>query len=135
VGPAPQADSPLAAIAAETYAATASAWDRIAAAEALEATWRLIRETNAYLEANEPWKAEAGSAEAAAVLGDALEVLRIVAVLASPALPSACAEIWRRLGLDGSPDEQRLPDAAAWGGYPGGLSVEKGAPLFPRRVD
>jgi methionyl-tRNA synthetase len=135
VGPAPQANSPLAAIAAETYAATASAWDRIAAAEALEATWRLIRETNAYLEANEPWKADAGSAEAAAVLGDALEVLRIVAVLASPALPSACAEIWRRLGLDGSPDEQRLPDAASWGGYPGGLPVEKGAPLFPRRVD
>ena len=28
--------------------------------------------------------------------------------------------------------DQRLPDAAAWGGYPGGSTVEKGAPLFPR---
>ena len=53
---------------------------------ALEATWRLLRETNAYLEANEPWKAEPGP-EVDAVLGDALEVLRIVAVLASPAMP------------------------------------------------
>ena len=27
----------------------------------------------------------------------------------------------------------RLPEAAAWGGYPGGVTVEKGAALFPRR--
>jgi methionyl-tRNA synthetase len=66
------------------------------------------------------------------VLGDALEALRIVAVLASPALPTASAEAWRRLGLDGSPLDQRLPAAAQWGGYPGGLTVTKGAPLFPR---
>ena len=63
---------------------------------------------------------------------DALEALRIVPVLASPALPGTCAEIWRRLGLDGTPQDQRLPEAAAWGGYPGGLPVSKGPPLFPR---
>jgi methionyl-tRNA synthetase len=99
--------------------------------DALESTWRLIRETNSHLEANEPWKMEPGPA-VDAVLGDALEVLRIVAVLASPALPATCREIWRRIGLDGSPEEQRLPEAAAWGGYGGGLTVEKGDPLFPR---
>ncbi len=98
---------------------------------ALEATWRLIREANALLEATEPWKADPGPA-VDGVLGDALEVLRIVAVLASPAVPRASAEVWRRIGLDGSPDDQRVPDAVAWGGYPGGLPVEKGAPLFPR---
>ena len=133
VGPAPHADSPLAAVARDVYDATAAAWERVAPSDALDATWRLIRETNAYLEANEPWKAEPGSADAARVLGDAIEALRIVALLATPALPSTCAEIWRRLGLPGTPDEQRLPDAATWGGYPGGLAVEKGAPLFPRR--
>jgi methionyl-tRNA synthetase len=61
-----------------------------------------------------------------------LEVLRLVAVLASPAMPDACAEVWRRIGLDGSPSDQRLPDAATWGAYPGGTTVEKGTPLFPR---
>ena len=61
-----------------------------------------------------------------------LEVLRIVAVLATPAIPSTAAEIWRRIGLDGTPSDQRLPGAAAWGGYPGGLAVEKGKPLIPR---
>jgi len=135
VGAAPRAGSPLAAVATDAYAATAAAWDRVAPSEALEATWRLIRETNSYLEANEPWKAEAGSPEVAGVLGDALEALRIVAILASPAIPSTAAEIWRRLGLAGAPDEQRLPGAASWGGYPGDLAVEKGAPLFPRRSD
>jgi methionyl-tRNA synthetase len=59
--------------------------------------------------------------------------LRIVAVLAWPALPTATTEIWRRLGLPGSPGAQRLPAAAGWGGYPGGLPVEKGPPLFPRK--
>ena len=134
-GPAPQPDSPLGAVAAEVIDAVAAAWERVAPSEALESTWRLIRETNAYLEANEPWKAEAGSAEVAAVLGDALEALRIIAILATPAIPTTCAEIWRRLGLAGAPEDQRLPAAAAWGGYPGGLAVEKGPPLFPRRVD
>jgi len=133
VGPAPQDGSPLQAIAAECYDAAAAAWARPAPSEALEATWRLIRETNAYLEANEPWKADPG-AEVDAVMGDALEALRIVAVLASPAVPNAARELWRRLGLDGAPDDQRLPEAARWGGYPGGLPVEKGDPLFPRRA-
>jgi methionyl-tRNA synthetase len=131
VGPAPRADSPLAAVAAEAYEATARAWGDFAPSTALEATWRLIRETNAFLEDNEPWKMDPGP-EVDAVLGDALEALRIVSVLASPALPATCAEAWRRLGLDGVPQDQRLPDAAAWGAYHGGRAVTKGTPLFPR---
>jgi methionyl-tRNA synthetase len=131
VGPAPDPASHLGSVAAEAYAAAAAAWERVAPSEALEATWRLVREANAALEAAEPWKAEPGAA-VDAVLGDALEVLRILAVLASPALPRAAAEIWRRIGLPGHPAEQRLPAAAAWGGYPGGLPVAAGAPLFPR---
>jgi methionyl-tRNA synthetase len=131
VGPAPRPDSPLAAVAVEAYAATARGWDDVAPSVALDATWRLIRETNGFLEDNEPWKMDPGPA-VAAVLGDALEALRIVSVLASPALPVATAEAWRRIGLSGTPADQRLPEAATWGGYPGGLTVTKGAPLFPR---
>ena len=132
VGPKPQDGSPLQSVAAEAYRATDEAWRRFAPSDALESTWRLIRETNAYLEANEPWRAEAGPG-VDSVMGDALETLRIVAVLASPAMPAACAELWRRIGLPGRPQDQRLPAAAAWGGYPGGLPVERGEPLFPRK--
>jgi methionyl-tRNA synthetase len=66
-------------------------------------------------------------------MGDALEALRIVAILASPALPSTCQAVWERIGMPGQVSDQRLPDAAAWGGYPGGSSVVKGDPLFPRK--
>jgi methionyl-tRNA synthetase len=131
IGPAPDPASGLAAAVAVAYKAAADAWERVAPSEALEATWRIIRETNAALEAAEPWKAEPGPA-VDAVLGDALEALRILAVLSSPATPRAAVEIWRRIGLDGSPLDARLPEAASWGGYPGGLAVLTGPPLFPR---
>lgn len=98
---------------------------------ALDATWRLIRETNEYLAANEPWKMEPG-AEVDRVMGDALEAIRIVAIMATPAIPNAAQATWERIGLDGKVEDQRLPDAATWGGYPGGLTLTAGDPLFPR---
>ncbi len=81
------------------------------------ALWQLIKDANAYIEDRQPWVThKAGdSVTTAAVLGDCLEALRIVALLASPVIPHAAAELWRRLGLAGAPEEQRLPDAAAWG--------------------
>ena len=133
IGPKPVDESPLAAAAAEAVAAATQAWERFAPHEALEATWRLIHATNSELESTEPWKAEPGAA-ADAVLGSALESLRIVSLLAWPAMPVTCTEIWRRLGLPGAPEDCTLPSDAAWGGYPGGLVVEKGSPLFPRRT-
>ena len=133
-GPAPDPQSRLAAVSTEVLAETVAAWNAGAPHLALEATWRLIRETNAELEAAEPWKADPGP-DVDAVLGSALEVLRIVAVLVTPAMPSTARELWRRIGLAGSPEDERLPRSAAWGGYPGGLAVTTGAPLFPRRKD
>ncbi|HEX4243927.1 MAG TPA: methionine--tRNA ligase [Acidimicrobiales bacterium] len=132
IGPAPDVQSRLAAVAASVGADAIDAWNRSLPHLALEATWRLVRETNAELETAEPWKAEPGPG-VDAVLGSALEVLRIVALLVSPAMPTAADEIWRRIGLSGSPSEGRLPEDASWGRYPGGLPVEKGQPLFPRR--
>ncbi|HUR77520.1 MAG TPA: methionine--tRNA ligase [Acidimicrobiales bacterium] len=131
VGPSPRADSPLRDSASRAVADTSAAWQAIAPSEALEATWQLIRDTNAYLESNEPWKMEPGAA-VDAVMGDALEALRIVCVLASPAIPHAARALWARLGLDGAPEDVRVPGGLAWGGYPGGLTVNKGEPLFPR---
>jgi methionyl-tRNA synthetase len=65
-------------------------------------------------------------------MGDALEALRIVAILCSPAIPDTAQAVWERIGMPGQVADQRLPDSAAWGLYePGGL-VTKGDPLFPR---
>ena len=131
VGSRPAPGSSLGAVAARAYEATAAAWDRVQPSVALEETWRIVRETNEYLQAHQPWKLDPGP-ELDAVLGDALEALRIVAVLAHPAMPRSCAEVWRRIGLDGDPSDARLPEAVHWGQYPGGLTVEVGDPLFPR---
>jgi methionyl-tRNA synthetase len=132
IGPAPRRESRLALEAEVACDAAQRAWESFAPHEALEATWKLLRETNAELETSEPWKKEPG-AEVNGVLGDALEVLRIVGLLASPAMPSTCTELWRRIGLRASPLDARFPRDAAWGGYPGGLVVERGSPLFPRK--
>jgi len=131
IGPAPSGDSPLAVAAATSCAAASAAWDAVSPGRALDATWQLIRATNAHLEANEPWKREPGAA-VDAVLGDALEALRIVAIHASPAIPRSAQSVWERIGLPGEVTDQRLPDAATWGGYAGGLVVTKGDSLFPR---
>ena len=131
IGPAPSPTSSLAAAAAVAVTDAAEAWGRFAPQDALEATWRLIGAANAELESTEPWKAEPGTVDD--VLGSALETLRIVCLLISPAMPSTAEEIWRRIGLEGSPFDERLPGAGAWGGYGGGHQVTKGDPLFPRR--
>jgi methionyl-tRNA synthetase len=134
LGPAADPDSPLRAVAASVVDAASRAWAESQPHLALEATWRLIHETNAELEATEPWKADPGP-EVSKVLGSALEALRMVALLASPAVPDTAAEIWRRLGLEGRPEDCRVPEDAAWGRYPAGRTVDKGAPLFPRRSE
>ena len=130
VGPAPDPDSRLAGGGRRRGGRGHRGLGRRRPHLGLEATWRLIRETNAELEIAEPWKAEPGPA-VDAVLGSALEVLRIVAVLVVPAMPSTAREIWRRIGLDGAPEDQRLPDAAGLGRLPRRTAGGEGRTALP----
>jgi len=134
VVPDERADGPLVDAAAGALGGLSGALERLDFAGGFGAVWDLIGATNAYIEDRQPWALhKAGDATAtAAVLGDCLESLRIVAVLASPVIPNACAELWRRLGQPGRPEDVRLPEAGTWGGLPAGNRLEKGAPLFPR---
>ncbi|MEY4024795.1 MAG: methionyl-tRNA synthetase [Actinomycetota bacterium] len=131
VGPASSANSPLAEIAATAVAETSQAWAAVQPSKALEATWKLIGATNSYLEDNEPWKMEPGDA-VNTVMGDALEALRIITILANPALPTTTQEIWNRIGLTGNITDLRINADTKWGQYTGGTHVVKGQPLFPR---
>jgi methionyl-tRNA synthetase len=134
LAPGARANGPLQEAATRAFENETRSLTRLDFASATAAVWDLVRATNAYIEASEPWKLhKAGDAAAVdAVLGDCLEALRIVALLASPLIPRACRELWRRLGLNGAPEDQRLPDAAAWGLGPSGTALERGTPLFPR---
>ncbi|MDP8958282.1 MAG: methionine--tRNA ligase [Actinomycetota bacterium] len=103
-------------------------------AEALGEVWRFFHAANSYLEATEPWKLAKDPDQGPRlnqVLNASLEVLRVGAVLVSPVLPKAAAELWRRLGLPGRPDEGPLADRARFGTFPE-TQVLKGEPLFPR---
>jgi methionyl-tRNA synthetase len=134
VSPDAREDGPLREQAAATLAALEAAMARLDFSGGFGAVWDLIRAANSYIEDRQPWALEkAGdSAAVAAVLGDCLGTLRLVALLASPLIPRASAELWRRLGLPGRPEDQRLPGAAVWGQMPAGVALERGAPLFPR---
>lgn len=129
-----RADGPLKDAAAAAFDGLQTAMEKLDFSGGFGAVWELIRAANSYIEDRQPWALhKAGdSAATAEVLGDCLEALRIVALLTSPVIPNAAAELWLRLGLSGRPDDDRLPDAARWGGLPAGSRLEKGAPLFPR---
>jgi methionyl-tRNA synthetase len=134
VVPETRADGPLREAAASAFDALCDAFTRLDFAGGYGALWDLIRATNSYIEEQQPWAMnKAGDpAGVAAVLGDCLEALRIVTLLASPVIPNACAALWSRLGLPGRPEAARLPAAAAWGQLPAGATLVKGDPLFPR---
>ncbi|MGH2596283.1 MAG: class I tRNA ligase family protein, partial [Actinomycetota bacterium] len=101
---------------------------------AVAAIWEIVSRANHYLVEKEPWKLakdEANGGELASVLYASAETLRILAILISPIMPGAAAELWSQLGL-GDLDAQRLPEAAAWGGLAAGTTTKKGPSLFPR---
>jgi methionyl-tRNA synthetase len=131
VTPKPIGDSKLKETADQTIKGSVSAWESYSPAEALESVWNLIRATNAYLEDNEPWKLEPGD-RVEAILGDSLEVLRIVSILISPVMPNSASEILDRIGLKDYMRAVSLTEDLVWGIYSGGFNITKEAPLFTR---
>ena len=134
VAPDAREDGPLVDATAKAHGTMSERLGQLDFAGGFGAVWDLIRATNAYIEDRRPWELhKAGDAAAtAAVLGDCLAALRALTVLASPAIPNACAELWRRLGLSGRPEDERLPDGARWDAMPADVHLVKGPPLFPR---
>jgi methionyl-tRNA synthetase len=103
--------------------------------DAMSALDDLVREANRYLVQVGPWliaKDPARRQELADSLYEALEALRLWAVLAYPIMPSAAARLWEQLGMPEPLAAQRLPEAAAWGLIEPGTKTNKGESLFPR---
>jgi methionyl-tRNA synthetase len=103
--------------------------------EAFEVLDGFIRAANRFLVDVAPWnlaKEPSRRGALADVLYEALEALRIIALLAAPAMPGAAASLWDQLGMEQPLDAQRVPEAAAWGRLEPGTRTRKGEPLFPR---
>ena len=102
---------------------------------ALGAVWDIVGRANHYLVEKEPWKFakdESRRDELASVLYASAETLRILAVLTFPIMPRAASVLWSQLGIQEPLEDQRLPEAAVWGGVVVGTRTRKGESLFPR---
>ncbi|MFT8363577.1 MAG: methionine--tRNA ligase [Sporolactobacillus sp.] len=101
---------------------------------ALTAIWKLIGQTNKYIDDTQPWVLAKDPQKAAvleSVLAHLADVLRAVAIMIQPFFTSTPAKIFRQLGVDDAADQ-------AWDsiGQPamntGKWTVHKDAPIFPR---
>jgi methionyl-tRNA synthetase len=125
-------------VAAQAVRDAQAAWEAYAPSRALEATWRLVREVNRYVDATQPWAlAKQGKdAELAHVLhtfGAALWWLRLII---APALPATARTLDGWLGGIASEDSARWPaDPDAFGVDVPPLTLSGPQPLFPRIDD
>ena len=136
--PAAKADAaanPLKPIADELYAKYDACMQAVDFTGAAAAVQELASAVNHYVEDSAPWnlaKDEAKADELAAVLYNALESIRIIALFMAPLMPNTSAEVFRRLGLGDIEQVTDIEAASAWGQLPAGNPVEIGDPLFPR---
>ena len=125
----------LPALVADVVARYDEAIREVALSHALGTLWEVVDEANRYLVDRAPW-ALAGDpdrrSELAAVLYAAAETLRILAVLVSPVMPGAATKLWGQLGIPEPLENQRLPEAASWGGLRPGVRTAKADAMFPR---
>jgi methionyl-tRNA synthetase len=104
--------------------------DRSEITQGLERIWQRVRRLNRYVEENAPWqlaKDPEQADELKRVLRSLAEGLRVVTVLLTPYIPESAAKLLDALG---APDTSL--DGARYGAHPGGQTVTKLAPLFPK---
>ncbi len=114
---------------------SAEAMDRLEISGSLTSIWKLVGRANKYIDETEPWllaRDEAQRPRLARVLFNLAESLRLIAQLLVPYLPLSPGEIWRQLGMPGSPQELSWEELCRWGLITPGTQVARGEPLFPR---
>lgn len=126
-------ESTFGPLVADVCARVAARMDVLDFRGALEAIWELLAAGNKFIDEKEPWALhkQGRSEEVAAVLYDAMDLVRIVATLIGPFMPAVADEIWRQLGLQDNV-ALRSWDACATGRLPDYVRPRKGAPIFPR---
>ena len=127
--------NPLREITEELYAEYDRALGDVDFTAAAATVQKLAGRVNLYVEESAPWnlaKNEETADELAAVIYNALEAIRIIALYLAPFMPNTSAEVFRRLSLGDITAVTDIEAATAWGQLPAGNAVEIGDPLFPR---
>ena len=93
--------------------------------DAINHTFKFIREVNKYLEITAPWKLLKKDIDSAGkILYTAAESLRITALILSPIMPNRAQTVFDIFHIDS--------DETEWGGLIAGTKIEAHKPLFPR---
>ena len=133
--PAGADDNPLREIADGLYAAYDPAMARVDFTTAAAEVQKLASRVNLYVEESAPWnlaKDPARADELAAVIYNALEAIRIIALYLAPFMPNTSAEVFHRLGLGDVFAVDDIEQATVWGLLKEGSEVTIGDPLYPR---
>lgn len=131
IGVATPYDADLVNVLNESIKETLACFDGFNLQDAIEATWKLIRRANKYIDETAPWalaKDESKKAELQTVMYNLVEVLRVSANLVAPYLVESAPKIYEALGLN---DELSFVDLK-YGKVYEYVKVVKTEPLFKR---
>jgi methionyl-tRNA synthetase len=104
--------------------------DRAEITQALDRIWQRVRRLNRYVEERAPWqlaKDDARAGDLDVTLRSLAEGLRVVTVLLTPYIPDTAGRLLAALG-----QEDGTVAGARFGAAPGGATVERVPPLFPK---
>jgi methionyl-tRNA synthetase len=133
VAPGTSGNDQLARLGETVVAEYRSAMDRFALHEGAAAAFKLIDGANEFIAATAPWQLAKDSASAehlSQVLFDAVEAIRLAAVLLAPIIPAASREILRRVGA--SADDLNFDRDGRWR-HDAERVITQDGPLWPRR--
>ncbi len=131
--PAIEPSAKLTRVAGEALEAYRRGMDQLAIHEGPAAAFRIIDATNEYIAETAPWtlaKNPAHADQLTQVLYDSAEAVRVAAVLLSPVMPEATAEILRRVGS--VEPNLRLDRDGVWRNH-GERVLTVDGPLWPRK--
>ncbi len=129
-----EGDAAMLALADAALAKAREAMTDFALHVVLSEIWAVVAEANRYFAANEPWRlSKTDPARRDTVLYVTAEVIRQVAILVQPVMPSSMAKL---LDLLGVPGEQRDFAALGEGGrLAAGTALPAPSGIFPRYVE
>ncbi|WP_105957363.1 methionine--tRNA ligase [Apilactobacillus quenuiae] len=129
------ADKELESIATSVIAEYKEKMNSAHFSDALSAIWKLVSQTNKYIDQTTPWilaknQNESDAEQLSAVMAHLAASLRLIALLISPIMTNAPKQIFAQLGLDDQNldlKDSKLSDLGT-----GHKVVAKGTPIFPR---
>ena len=131
-------DKGLQEVSAKVLPQLAKQMDDLAFNKALDSIWEIVNAGNKYIDETAPWalaKAEKDQPRLGTVLYQALEALRICALLIAAFMPTTAEKMWSQLGMEKDLWGHNIQENGKWGGLKPGGKVAKPLPLFPRIED